>query len=343
MGKWVKGDLHVHTQNCNDGTLSVDEIIRRSKEYIDFIGISGHSYDIPDCFEGQYAEVLAAREKYPELPIFHTAEQNFPLQRHTMFVTVPENKEFALQRELVQNFHRQSGHEGQEEACCELRYVKEGWGEESTFMIYNHPNDPDVPIEDFRVIAKENDVFKVIACVDRGERRAKQTWEIGEEWDKLLCEGYRLYARNGSDFHQHFTDGGHDYFPGEFVQDCVYVEENNYEEILRAYRNGRFYCTVGNCIENPVFTIKKEESGNYRVHLSLTANVEMEQIDLIADGKCVCSFNDIPRDFSYDGVFSVSKYFRVRGWGKGVNRKYREGQYTPQFLLNPIFVSDCEV
>lgn len=343
MGKWIKGDLHVHTHNCRDGSLSVDEIIRRSRKYLDFIGISGHSYDTPDCFEAQYAEVVAARNVYADLPIFHTAEQNFPLQRHTMFVTVPENNEFALQRELVRNFHRQNGHEGREEACAELRYVKEGWGEEKTFMIYNHPNDPDVPMEDFRAIAEETDVFKVIACMDRGERRAKQTWEIGEEWDRLLCEGHRLYARNGSDFHKHFTDGGHDYLPGEFVQDCLLVEENTYDEIIKAYRTGRFYCMVGNCIDAPSFAAEKDEAqGVYRVHLSFTANVEMEQVDIIADGKCVCSLTDVPRDFCFDGVLPATGYFRVRGWGKGIDRKYEEGQYTPQFLLNPIFVSDCE-
>lgn len=341
MGKWIKGDLHVHTHNCRDGSLPVDEIIRRSRQYLDFIGISGHSYDTPDCFEGQYAEVLAARQAYPDLPIFHTAEQNFPLQRHTMFVTVPENKEFMLQRELVQHFHRQNGHEGQQEACAELRYVKEHFGETQTFMIYNHPNDPDVPIEDFRVIAEENDVFKVIACVDRGERRAKQTWEIGAEWDQLLCEGHRLFARNGSDFHKHFNDGGHDYYPGEFVQDCLYVEENTYEEILHAYRSGNFYCMVGNCIENPVFTAKQAaRPGEYCVSLSFDSNIKMEQVDIIADGVCVCSLTHIPEHFTFQTILPAKHYFRVRGWGKGVDRQYSEGQYTPQFLLNPIFVSD---
>ena len=342
MGKWITGDLHVHTRNCRDGSLSVDEIIRRSKQYIDFIGISGHSYDTPDCFEGQYSEVLEARKKYPDMPIFHTAEQNFPLQRHTMFVTLPENNEFALQRELVRKFHRQNGHEGQEEACAELRYVKQGWGEDKTFMIYNHPNDPDVPIEDLRAIARENDVFKVIACVDRGERRAKQTWEIGQEWDTLLCEGHRLWARCGSDFHKHFSDGGHDYLPGEFVQDHLYVEENTYGQILEAYRKGRFFCTVGNCIQDPVFTAEKTNAGEYQVHLSFTANVEMEQVDLIADGKCLCSFREPERPFEYTGLFRAQTYFRVRGWGKGIDRKYQEGQFTPQFILNPIFTADCE-
>lgn len=340
MGKWIKGDLHVHTHNCADGTLSVAEIIARSRPYLDFIGISGHAYDTPDCGEAQYAEVLEARKRWPDMPIFHTAEQNFPIPRHTMFITLPENNEFRLQRELIRNFHRQNGHEGAEEARKEMIYVKQHWGEQNTFMIFNHPSAPDVSLEDLEEIASENDVFKVIACVDRRERRAKQTWEIGEAWDKLLCKGYRLYARNGSDFHQHFSDGGSDYLPGEFVQDCLYVEENTYSEIINAYRTGHFFCTVGNCIENPVFTCAPDPKtpGYFTVFLSYKANTEMEQIDFISDGKCVLSLTDVSGDLTFQVSLPGKGYFRVRGWGKPVPRKYTEGEYTPQFLLNPIFL-----
>ncbi len=344
MGKWIRGDLHVHTQNCNDGTLPVAEIIRRSREYLDFIGISGHAYDTPDCMEGQYAEVVEARKLFPDLPIFHTAEQNFPLQRHTMFITHPDNDEFMLQRQLIRNFHRQNGHEGRAEALRELEYVKEHWGEEKTFMIYNHPNDPDVDYEDFEAIAAVNNVFKVIACVDRQERRAKQNWEIGEEWDRLLCKGFRLFARNGSDFHKHFNDGGEDYLPGEFVQDYLYVEDVTYDEIIKAYRNGRFYCTVGNCITEPTFTChpNPEKAGHYDLHLAFTAGVEMERVEIISGGKCVYATDDVPKNFTLEACLPGETYFRVRGWGKPVDRKYSEGQYQPQFILNPIFLEDCQ-
>ena len=140
------------------------------------------------------------------------------------------------------------------------------------------------------------------------------------------------------DFHKHFEDGGHDYYPGEFVQDYVWVENVTYEEILRAYRTGKFYCTVANCIENPVFTCEKVSDGNYQVDLSFTANHDMDQVDIISDGICVCSLTDVPRDFRFSGVLPGKGYFRVRGWAKPVDRKYSEGQFIPQFLLNPIFL-----
>jgi hypothetical protein len=238
----------------------------------------------------------------------------------------------------TRNFHRQSGHEGRDEACRELAFVKERWGEEKTFMIYNHPNDPDVPLDDFKAISEVNDVFKVIACVDRGERRAKQCWDIGEEWDQLLCMGHRLFARNGSDFHKHFEGSGHDYYPGEFVQDYVYVEETTYDAIVDAYRSGRFYCTVDNCITDPVFTAVSNGDGTYAVSLSFTANAPLEQVDIISGGKCICSITDVPRDFHFTANLPGKVYFRVRGWAQPKDRKYSEGQFAPQFLLNPIFL-----
>ena len=37
---WIKGDLHVHTRNCEDGVCSVEETIKRSRKYLDFILIT---------------------------------------------------------------------------------------------------------------------------------------------------------------------------------------------------------------------------------------------------------------------------------------------------------------
>lgn len=339
MGKWITGDLHVHNHNCADGTLPVMEIIERSRQYCDFIGISGHSYDIPNWGRNQYNEILEARKRYPDMPIFHTAEQNFPVERHTMFLTVPENNEFPLQQELIRRFHRQNGNEGLEKGIEALHYVKDNWGEDQTFMIFNHPNAPAVSLEDLEGLAASCDVFKVIACVDRRERRAPQLWDIGAEWDQLLMKGYRLFARNGSDFHEHFTDGGTDYLPGEFVQDHLWVENNTYTDIIEAYRTGRFYCTVGNCIRNPLFSAVPCDGSDtaFKVSLSFEALSDLAQVDIITDGKAVLSFTDISGHFTFEDTLEGHGYFRVRGLGKPSPRKYSEGEYEPLFLLNPIF------
>ncbi len=337
--KWITGDVHVHSHSCSDGTLPVEEIVRQSKKYCDFIAISGHATVRPDWGEQQYREIAAARRIYPDMPIFHTAEQEFPIERHTMFLTIPNHREVELQQELIRRYHRLSGATGIEKAVEELQFVEQHWGTEC-LMIFNHPGAPDVSFADFERLARASKIFKIIACLDRGERRARQTWDIGGEWDKLLLGGHRIFARCGSDFHAHFTTGGHDYWPGEFVQDHLRVENNTYSDIIAAYRDGRFFCTVARIIENPVWefaTLPVPGSTEHTLRLSFQTNLPLEQVEIIADARPVATFRNITADFAFEGKLPAAGYYRVRGTGKMQKRPYQDGEFEPIFLLNPLF------
>ena len=330
---WIKGDLHVHSHRCGDGSLSVAEIVDRSREYCDFLAISGHCR-VPEFFraERQYAEVLEARKKY-DIPIFNTGEVEFPIPRHVIFITTPENREFELLQALVPRFCRRNGVTGVEAAKEELAFLEQAWGDK-VFMIFNHPNAPDVAAGDLLAIAP-SPVFKVMACVDRGERRAPQTWEPGNAWDQLLTKGFRISARCGSDFHRHYDDGGHDQYPGEFVQDVLQVERNTYGEIFKAYVTGNFYCTAGDLIREPVFKF----SAPGEITLAFELNGEMEKVEVISDnGKIVAAFDEFPNE-RFSAVLKVpqGRYYRVRGTGKMRRRKYEEGEFEPLFLLNPLY------
>ena len=332
---WVKGDLHAHSHCCADGTLPVAEIIEKSREYCDFLAISGHS--VKGEFrriENQYQEVVEARKKF-DLPIFCTGEVDFPIPRHVMFITTPDDRELELLRTLVDKYCRLSGVTGIDAAMDELRFVEKIWGD-NCFMIYNHPNSPDVPQEHLLTLAL-SPVFRVLACVDRGERRAPQTWDIGGQWDDLLSRGFRISSRCGSDFHGHFTAGGRDYYPGEFVQDCLNVEHCDYHSILKAYRDGNFYTMCGNIIADPEFSVSSD-GGIRQMHLAFDINSEMEKVEVISEGKVVAEFTGFSDRF--DQTFSVpdGKYYRVRGSGKLQKRKYTEGEFEPLFLLNPIYM-----
>ena len=331
---WIKGDLHVHSHCCGDGTISVEETVERAREFCDFMAISGHCRT-PEFWrtENQYAEVVAARKKF-DIPIFCTAEVEFPIPRHVMFVTTPDDRELELQRVLVEKFDRYTGVEGLDAALAELRYVEENW-KDNCFMIFNHPSSPDVALENLLKLA-ESPVFRVLACVDRGERRAPQTWDIGAEWDELLCRGFRISTRCGSDFHKHFTAGGHDYYPGEFVQDCLNVESVDYASILKAYRNGNFYTTCGNLISNPEFSVTCGD-GARRMHLAFDLNGEMEKVEVVSEGKVVAEFTEFADRFDQTFAVPEGKYYRVRGTGKMQKRKYSEGEFEPVFLLNPLY------
>ena len=331
---WIKGDLHVHSHCCGDGTMSVDDVVENSREYCDFIAISGHCRT-PEFWrtENQYKEVVEARKKF-DMPIFCTGEVEFPVPRHVMFITTPDDRELELLRLLVEKFCRRSGVEGLDAALAELRFVEENW-KDNCFMIFNHPNAPDVETSDLLALAKSS-VFRILACVDRRERRAPQTWDIGGAWDELLSKGFRISTRCGSDFHRHFTNGGQDYFPGEFVQDCLNVETCDYSSILNAYRNGNFFTTCGNLISNPEFSVT-ENNGIRQCRLAFDLNGEMEKVEVVSGGKTVAEFTDFSDRF--EKTFSVpdGRYYRVRGTGKMQKRKYTDGEFEPLFLLNPIY------
>jgi hypothetical protein len=339
--KWVTGDLHVHSDCCADGTVSVENVVKASQPYCDFLAISGHARRSENWGVRQYQEILQARKKFPEMPIFHTGELEFPIERHTMVLTSPENNEFELQKTLVKKFDRLQGVVGIGKAVEELFYIEKNWGRDC-FMVFNHPSSPDVSFEDFDALAA-SDIFKVIACYDRGERRAGQTWDIGGEWDQLLSKGHKIFVRFGSDFHQHFSDGGSDYYPGEFVQDHLLVENNSYGDIIKAYRSGNYFCTVDNLISSPSFALETDTGGQGQdaekglLRLSFKVNAPIEQIEIICDGKTVFSFTDITKDFVFEERVDKATYFRVRGIGQAQNRKYTAGEFQPAFLLNPIF------
>ena len=342
MGKWITGDVHVHSHCCWDGSLAVDEIVERAKPYCDFLAISGHARH-PELFrvEKQHEEVLAARKKY-DMPIFNTGEIEFPVPRHAIVLTDPADDEYGLLRALIENFDRRQGVEGVVPAVCELEFIRRR--DPDALLVFNHPNAPDVPLDALLALAP-SPTFRIMACVDRGERRAPQTWNVGAAWDQLLMRGHRVWTRCGSDFHRHFADGGHDYYPGEFVQDHLWVEENSYAEILSAYREGRFFCTVGNAVANPEWRFAAPvEPGKKtcRLRLAFDIRTPLEWAEIIGDGKVLAVFRDLSGRFEFEGDVPLAGYYRVRGLGVPQPRAYgQEGAYEPLFLLNPIFTSEA--
>ena len=333
---WVKGDMHVHSHCCGDGKMAVNDIVEHAREYCDFLAISGHCR-VPEFFraEAQYKEVLAAREKF-NMPIFNTGEIEFPIPRHVIVFTTPDDREFELLQSLVPRFCRRNGVEGMEKALEELAFIQDNW-HDNVCMIFNHPNAPDVATEDLMQLA-QSDVFRVLACVDRGERRAPQTWDVNGAWDQLLMNGFKISTRCGSDFHGHLSLGGKDYYPGEFVQDVLQVGACSYQEILQAYRKGNFYTTVGNLISDPVFTLKEDTQRMITLEFDLNGDVEF--VEVISEGKVVEHFTDVAcasGRFAKTVAVPNGKYYRVRGAGKLQKRKYTEGEFEPLFLLNPIY------
>jgi hypothetical protein len=70
---------------------------------------------------------------------------------------------------------------------------------------------------------------------------------LGGFWDSLLGEGRRWWITATSDSHKHFTEGGVDFWPGEYSKTYVYAQKNH-EDILDGLRHGRIFVVTGDLI-----------------------------------------------------------------------------------------------
>lgn len=75
----------------------------------------------------------------------------------------------------------------------------------------------------------------------------QMTARLGGFWDSMLGEGRRWWVTSTSDSHRHYTEGGHDFWPGEYSK--TYVEAaRTYADVLDGLRNGRVFTTLGDLV-----------------------------------------------------------------------------------------------
>ena len=75
----------------------------------------------------------------------------------------------------------------------------------------------------------------------------QMTARLGGLWDALLGEGRRWWITANSDSHVHFSEGGGDFWPGEYSKTYVYAA-HDYDDILAGIRAGRMFVTTGDLI-----------------------------------------------------------------------------------------------
>lgn len=73
------------------------------------------------------------------------------------------------------------------------------------------------------------------------------TARLGGFWDSMLGEGRRWWITANSDSHVHWSEGGADFWPGEYSKTYV-LAEKNHEDILGGIRSGRVFVTTGDLI-----------------------------------------------------------------------------------------------
>ncbi len=73
------------------------------------------------------------------------------------------------------------------------------------------------------------------------------TAKLGGFWDSMLGEGRHWWITANSDSHVHYTEGGDDFWPGEYSKTYVFAEKNH-DSILAGLRAGNVFVTTGDLV-----------------------------------------------------------------------------------------------
>jgi hypothetical protein len=75
----------------------------------------------------------------------------------------------------------------------------------------------------------------------------QMTARLGGFWDSMLGEGRHWWISADSDSHIHWSDGGADFWPGEYAKTYVFARKSH-AAILDAFRKGHMFVTTGDLI-----------------------------------------------------------------------------------------------
>ncbi|WP_051790561.1 hypothetical protein [Endozoicomonas montiporae] len=76
----------------------------------------------------------------------------------------------------------------------------------------------------------------------------QMTAVVGGVWDHFLGNGMRFWISAGSDSHVHVSDGGRDFWPGEYTKTFV-LAHNEPADIMDGLRHGRSFMVFGDLIQ----------------------------------------------------------------------------------------------
>jgi hypothetical protein len=83
--------------------------------------------------------------------------------------------------------------------------------------------------------------------------------KVGGLWDALLGEGRNFWNFASSDYHDHWSNGGGDFYPGEYQKEYNYINTSNpdkYQAVVDGLRSGNSWYVEGDLIDKLIFTAR---------------------------------------------------------------------------------------
>ncbi|HIG42646.1 MAG: phosphoesterase [bacterium] len=238
--------------------------------------------------EHAYPELIQSREAVKEVIQFYGLELNTPAGEHTSLIIPHSSDEVDVLRMLESEFDMREvfpydpSRDTEGKMIDALKVMSKL--EKPPVVIVNHPartargyaeyglfdpaelrrwNDtaPDIAVgmagaPGHQAIALSNAPLIVDRMRLRGGYRGyptmggfdQMTAKLGGFWDSMLGEGRRWWITANSDSHRHYTEGGLDFWPGEYSKTYVYSQKSH-EAILSGLRAGHVFVTTGDLVD----------------------------------------------------------------------------------------------
>ena len=282
--------------------------------------------------EHAYPELLMSREAVPDLVQFYGMELNTPGAEHSSIIIPHTHDEADALHAIEEGFDRSDAYprdptRNTEEKMIEALMFMRGLASPPV-VIANHPSRTATDLGvygsyDPAEFRGWNDTAPQIATgmagapghqaaalnpdgsLDlRGARGGyryptmggfdQMTARLGGFWDSMLGEGRHWWITANSDSHEHWREGGSDFFPGEYSKTYVFAEKS-YDDILDGIRSGRVFVTTGDLISELDLTASVDGvDASIGGELSVPAGADVTVTVRVRDPEDPNSNGDIP-------------------------------------------------
>lgn len=244
--------------------------------------------------EQAYPEFLAAREAVPDMILFYGMEFDTPGADHSSLILPRTEAERDTLFDIESRFAKREpwpedvGRDTEPSMLEALRYMDNI--PDRPVVIANHPSRsaPEVGVYGQTAPAELrdwNDTAPQVAIGMEGApghqadaltpdgqidpagvrgiyRRAptmggfdQMTARLGGFWDSMLGEGRRWWVTATSDSHRHYSEGGDDFWPGEYSKTYVHARTEA-ADILDGMRQGRIFVATGDLVSELDVTVR---------------------------------------------------------------------------------------
>ena len=324
--------------------------------------------------ERAYPELVLSRELVPEVIQFFGMELNSPGAGHSSLIIPHSHDEAERLHELESRFDRNEAHPIDEQRDTEPKMIEAiqlmNRLKRKPVLIANHPsrsaaetgeygaydpaelrqwNDtaPEVAVGMAGAPGHQASTLNPDGTLDPDKPRGgygrlptmggfdPMTARLGGLWDSMLGEGRQWWITANSDSHVHYTEGGSDFWPGEYSKTYVYAEKSH-PGILEGIRRGRIFVTTGDLISELYVTARSQgQTAEIGGSLQVAAGATIEVTIRLRDPETPNQHNDNPEVARVDLIVGnvtgpLADPARDRNPTTRVARRFKTGDWSLQ-------------